>query len=268
MRKNYDLRVQPMSQQEQKAGLKLLEKAIKKGFFDYKKEHSPFLENCYLSTQDIEGLYFPNSELTSIFHKTFYDVECIAKVGGALGVCFGLKDKYIFSEKPIYLYDYVFISFEEMFFDKNELKIKNKILERIKHYEECYTTLTKIKRVRKKNGDNFADLLRNFEGANITLSYSLMDNCVSSLKINYDKIYIYRTQEQQQAHKTPTIEEIEQLIADTMQKYANYIAQEKDNLKKLHSNFNKFLKIAQSLKVFYKNTPNEYDFKSVLDTII
>ncbi len=258
---------QEMNDNEIKTAVKLFEKAMKKsGLFKY-THANPLTDNCYISSCGcIIGVYFPNTQFECLNHS-HYEVCALVKHNNELGVCYSLKDDFNPSDKVrVYFDDYIFASFDELIYTREEREIKKAVERRIKEYNKNLKTLESIKRVYKKNGEPFARLLDNFTGANISLSYSLMGGEVASVKINYDEIYIYRKDENRE--KPLTAEELESLINEYKQRFINYLATEKNNLKTLESNFKKFKKITDQLKDFLSQTANKYDYKKQLEYMI
>lgn len=263
---------QPMNENEIKEALKLFKKLLSKRANIYTYEHAnPIQQNCYISSCDcIIGVYFPNSVIKATIHKN-YTICSLSKVNNKLGVVFSLNDDFAnsLSEKEkIYFDDYIFYSFDDLLYTYEEKKIKEAIEKRIKDYTHNLETLSKIKRVYKKNGEPFARLLDNFTGVNIRLNYCILSPVVSSIKINYDELWLYRTQENKEKCDIPTLEEMTELLRDTTERTTKALKQEKENLKQLETTFKRFEKLTKALKSFFDETPNKYDYKKQLEYMI
>lgn len=159
-----DYKTKPMTQEEVKEALKLFNAVIKKGVITY--EHAnPMQENCYISSGDYEGVYFPNSEI-----KMSFDTEsfiCVCKYG------------YIYNnyqDKIGVLYDYecenpniggvYFISFDELLYTRFEREIREEMIKRINECKKDLITLKSIRFITKKDGKYFQDLLKNIDKSN------------------------------------------------------------------------------------------------------
>lgn len=259
---------QPQNENEIKTSLNLFKKLLTKHADRFTIEHAdPIKENCYIASAGcVVGVYFPNSIIKDSKH-TLYKVCCLAKINNILGVVYELKEDNNLTEKAkIYFDNYIFYSFNDLIYTYEETLIIKNINNRIKDYEKQLNALNKIKRVYKKNGDNFARLFDNFEGATFTPSYSLMSGALVSVKINYDCVYLYRKDENKD--KDPTADEIETLINEAKEKYNNYLKEERDNLRNLEKNYKKFSKIVKDLKAFLNSVNNQYDFKKALEYML
>lgn len=261
-----------LTEKEIKESLTLLKLAIQKKIFAY--EHAdPTKENCYISSGYISGVYFPNSEIIQLNpmnkrkHPN-YKVDCIGKYKGELGVYYSLREDNNINPKIMHYFDtYIFEPFQDLIYDYHYNKIIKKIDNDIKYYKEDLELLQRIKRVYKKNGENFAKVLQNFTGANLYFSFSILSSCVSSVQVN-GRISLYRTNENREKSDTPTVDEVEQLINQEKEKYHNWINDKEKAKKDLSKNFAKFQKIIEELKKFSKSVPNWYDFQEEIKSML
>ena len=118
------------------------------------------LENCYTSSSNITGVYFPNTKiifLDSTLNK-FYDFVCIGKNWrNEEGFVLQLKSEY---EANFHFNDYIFQAFKPL--DDDFFKIKDQIENDIKDIEKSLIMLSSFKQVYKKDGSPFKDYNKNF----------------------------------------------------------------------------------------------------------
>lgn len=267
-----DFKTQEMTEKEIEESLKLFSKLLKRNGYGY--QHSnPLQENCYISSSDVIGVYFPNSVIEHPTHKN-YNLIALSKVNNKLCVVFSLKDEIYFRQqenppKNIYFYldQYKADTIESLLYDYDFLKIKEKITNRIKEYNETIEVLTNIKMVSKKNGEPFANVLKNFESK----SYLYFDFCICSPVVSSVKIgqvlTMYRTDENKKISNTPTVEEVQQLINTYLGYYNGYKAKATEDLKNLEKYYIKLQKIAESVKDFKNLVNNWYDFKDTFESM-
>lgn len=266
MENKNEFTTQEMTQKEINDSLMLFKKYLKKISYEHA---NPTQENCYISSSDIIGVYFPNTQFKTKLHQN-YNLTCISKVNNKLGVIFVKKDE-INDKLSEFLPLYFFEDFDTLLYSRYFLQIREEINKDIKQTEELKNVLLNIKRVYRVNGQPFKNLLENFMGAHLYIDYGFTFSgtpIAQSLKINYDKIVIYRDDESKQQRNTPTIEEIENLIKDKIARYNIYINEQKNALKHLEKDFSKFEKICNDLKAFRKATYNYYKFENVLKYMI
>lgn len=203
---NYEYK-NPLTEKEQKEVIKQFKIFLEsnKNTLEIKENGiDPFKENCYISTQDIAGIYFSNNEI-EIKNDRFYTFLCIGKNDrGEFGYYTILKDaqdiepKYRSVIGRLETYHFKpFIKINEAYF-----KIKNKMLESLKKYENNLNILKSFKVVTKKDGSMFKDYNKNFiftsnqeeKSPIITCDRSWSYNYITSIDIffNYNyKIYYY-----------------------------------------------------------------------------
>lgn len=267
-KKMKEILTQSMNEKEIKEGLKLFKKWITLSKTKY-THANPLEQNCYTSGSYIIGVFFPNTVFETLPAHSHYEICSISKVGGELGLVYSLKDSANIPERArVYFNEFIFEDFTTLIYGSHYKTVKNKIEKRIKEYKKDIETLKNIKRVYKKDGGNFADTLRNFEGARIYFDFCILSPCVSSIKINYDQIYIYRDDEDKKARAVPTVEEVERLLKEKEFQYMEYLKREENELKNLDKNFLRFKKICQELKIFRNSVSSWYDFKNELDSMI
>ena len=159
-----DYTTKPMTQEEVKEALKLFNQCIKKSVITY--EHAdPIKENCYISSGDIEGIYFPNSEIKMINEN--YEFVSVSKYGyqfsdynNNLGVIYYYQSKMLGKE------DYYFISFNDLLYTRMEQEIREQAQKQIARAKAELKTLNAIKFITKKDGGNYEDLLKNIDKSN------------------------------------------------------------------------------------------------------
>ena len=263
-----DITTQPMSEKEIKNALSLFKKYIVMAGITYTHEN-PINQNCYISSSDIIGVYFPNTQFDQLKKHSHYDICSLSKVGGQLGIVYSLKDNAAIPERArIYFDNYIFEDFIDLLYGYHFKNIYKKLEKRIKDYTETLNTLSKIKRIYKKDGGNFADTLRNFDGVKLYYDYMILEPKVTAVVVGYNHIYLYREDEDKKAANTPTVEEVEKLIKKYMDQYSNYIKEDKNELQKLPAIFTKFKKIMGKLKEFRNSVQHWYDFKEEIDGML
>lgn len=263
---------QEMTEKEIEESLKLFSKLLKRNGYGY-QHANPLKENCYISSSDVIGVYFPNSVIEHPTHKS-YNLTALSKVNNKLCVVFTLKDEIYFrqQENPpknfyFYLDQYKADTIESLLYDCDFLKIKEKINNRIKEYDNIINALKDIKRVSKENGEPFANVLKNFESK----SYLYFDYCILSPVVNSVKIgqvlTMYREDEDKKKADTPAVEEVQELINKYLGYYNGYKANATEDLKNLEKYYLKLQKIAESVKEFKNLVNNWYDFKDTFESM-
>lgn len=267
-----EIKTQELNEKEIEESLKLFSKLLKRNGYGYQGAN-PIKENCYISSSDIIGIYFPNSVIEHPTHKS-YDLTALSKINNKLCVVFTLKDEIYFKQqenppKNIYFYldQYKADTLESLLYDYDFLNIKEKITRRIKEYDEIIAVLTNIKRVSRKNGEPFANVLKNFESK----SYLYFDFCICSPVVSSVKIgqvlTMYRADENKKKTDTPTVEEVQELIIQYLGYYAGYKALAEEDLKNLEKYYLRLKKIAESVKDFKNLVNNWYDFKDSFESM-
>lgn len=262
-----EFETQEMDEKEIKESLKLFSKLLKKEWLTY-KHANPIQENCYISSSDIIGVYFPNTEFEQNIHPR-YNLNSISKVNDELGIVFSLRDPQELGERArIYFSNYIFEPFETLLYSRSFLNVRKKIIKRVLNYKSELLTLEKIKRVYRKSGQDFANVLKNFEGVNMRFDFCILSPCVSSVVINYDQIRLYRKDELKKLSNVPTVGEIENLLQEQKKRVKNYLNESEKDLKNLEKNFAKFEKITEQLKNFRNTVNHYYDFDEEIRSMI
>lgn len=187
--------IKEMNQQEIKEALTMLKKLVKNGVFTIAPESTQDLKGfCYISTQDIKGVYFPNTiikqDKTPANHThPLYNFLCLCNNNGVLSVAYVLKDYDDLTEKEKKLYNalsnyyknYVFESLESLYYTYDELNAIDKLNKNINYINDELKILYNIKYITKKDGSNFKDLLKNInpepnENTRITASFNYSFN--------------------------------------------------------------------------------------------
>lgn len=245
------IKTQNMSEKEIKEGLKLFSLYIQKTNTTIRNA-DPIKENCYITSGDIIGVYFPNSEILTPEHKYFYDFCSISKVNNELGVIWSLKDEKHDPEtmRPLgWLNEYIFCSFDEAIYGSQFVDAKHELLKRTRAKEKELNALKSIKRIYKKDGGQFAEFTKNYNVKFILeKSFSNVGYCWAKFCFNYDDYTIYLKSE-----NVLTIEYMDQCIAENIAKVENKIKEYKNALKSLLKDFAKVQKATQQLKEVLKN---------------
>ena len=241
-------KTQEMKEQEINLSLELLKKAIKRGVITY--EHAnPLEQNCYISSSDIIGVYFPNTKLKALNHVS-YDPFALCSIGGVLYLAFSLKDDASDFARN-HLDSYIFEDLEVLAYGRELLEIKKEIKRNIKEYENILTVLEKIKAERKKDGTPFKNALQNFSGVNMSFEFDIYGD-VSSIRINWGAATLYRDQEERETHGTPTHTEIEKLIKEKKESIRKYLEEETKLFKDIDKIFFTFEKLVKPIKQLRK----------------
>ena len=153
-----------MTKQEQTEALKHFKNAIKNRLIEYDKQHAdPTLENCYISSSDLIGIYCPNSVITKINGiGNWWTFRALAKTDQGLGIALITNDdKMPEAVKKFYVNDFDFITFDELFYSKEELQTIQELNNKIKEYNDTIKVLNYIQFTTKKDGSDFLDLTKN-----------------------------------------------------------------------------------------------------------
>ena len=259
---------QTMTEAEQIEALRLLKEAIKRGVIRY--EHAdPIKQNCYISSSYIEGLYFPNTSfyLTAEKH-TFYNVCAIAKINYNLCLVYSLKDDTPDNLKE-HLKEFTSDTLESLIYSYEERQILSELNKRIKEHKSELETLTKIKRVYKKNGEDFALLSKCFEGYySFYIGRSWFNGEATEIKIN--GVSLWRSDEARKQSREPSAEEVEALICQYIQTNKDYINKYERAKKTTRQNYLKMSKLVNTCKAFFDTLQNGeyYIFKKQFKDMI
>lgn len=235
---------QEMNEKEIEKGLILFAQYLKKAHIE--TEHAdPLKENCYTSSSDITGVFFPNTTFKGEQIGRLYEITAISKRGGKLGIVKTLRDGV---ESKNLAFD-LFYTFESLLYSGEELIIMRKIDESINYHKNEIATCERLKTVSRKNGEQFKNLLQNFEGVSVTFDHSVFTAAVTSIKIGgYYGVTLYRKDEDKKTNATPTVEEITELRDEyikTRKKWVEELEQQKKDLSKTWA---KLLKHAEKIK--------------------
>lgn len=164
-----DLKTVTMTQQDINTALTMLKKIIKAGYIEIATESSQDLNaNCYISSGDVEGVYFPNTILketaTSLKKHPSYNILALAKnEAGALGVVYALKDDIKQELKRFYNNIYIFETLDNLYYTYYEKEALSKLNNNIKELEKENYFLSMIKYQCKKDGGDFSQLEKNIK---------------------------------------------------------------------------------------------------------
>ena len=258
---------QEMTQKEIDESVKLLKVAIKEKRLFYKNAN-PTQDNCYTSSSDIIGVYFPNTTFTKCqaYQKQeskYYEFCALSKVGGELGIIESLKDDVCEEIAKVFA-PYRFTSFDLFIFGQHYKAIKKGILRDIAQYKETLNFLENIKRTTKKSGDDFQDITKNF----VNVSLHLGREYFSPYKVDKITLYgkgqeitLYRKDETKEQSEEPSANEIEELIKARIKQVKDLLQVWAKDLEKLPNTFKKFERLAASLKAF-KDGVNHWTYFS------
>lgn len=131
----------------------------------------------------------------------------------------------------------------------NAEEAKKRIEKRIAYYAERVAAWEKVERIRKKDGNDFANLAKNFTNCKIVNSYSWQELTVyfrSDIE-GYTSDYINISGNQyQEAADTP--EKIEKRIAEQIEKYNGYKETAEKALQEIESDLAKLTPELETLK--------------------
>ena len=246
-----------MNTNEIKEAIKQVKQCIKKGVITY-THANPIEQNCYISSGDVIGLYFPNSEID--YYKEHFDFVAVVKKGEKLGICYEFKEDFR-NNGSQWTQGYFFASFDELLNSPNELRLIEAINKDLRQYNDDLEILNNIKLIYKKDGGEFKNLAQAIEqnpSPNITILSHLEGWHNDELKISYSKrcksaegvefnVYKYYTIWGVKSYNdiaTKTAKEIEQK--------KQYIAQLQSELKQVKT----ICKRAEDFKAFL----NQFDY--------
>lgn len=253
----------PMNQTEIEQAIALLKEGLKRGVFTY--EHAnPIEQNCYISSNYIEGLYFPNTTIKTSAHSEGLKFVCLAKVKYQLVAVFEWKDSKYESLNGKYHTDRL----KDLVFTQEENEVTDELTRRIKNLSEDLESLSKIKRVHKKDGKDFATLTRNFEGV-----YSLNCDWYGYPKKHCHSVYVngYYLSLKQEKDTEPSADEIESLINAEKEILKKNIKAHRERLKRVAQNVRKIYRLVKPLRA-YLNTLDDitefYLYRRTIENLI
>lgn len=226
------------------------------------KGSDPFIDNCYTSSSNIVGVYFPNTKIIFLDStlNSFYDFVCIGKNWrNEEGFVLQLKSEY---EVGVSLSEYIFQAFKPL--DDDFFKIKDQIENDIKDIEKSLIMLSSFKQVYKKDGSPFKDYNKNFiyntfEGKIENPGFCperSFSGTIYSIKIyfhNYNFIYYLNKKELENKYiyfdLFFTFEKCLKVIQDQKEKQEKRLWQLKEALKNLEKLYNQ----AKKLKTFFND---------------
>lgn len=255
-----DFITEEMAEKEIAEGLKLFKKCLLNWGYD---GANPMQQNCYISSSDIIGVYFPNSFIKAKDIHTSYIVASVSKVGGVLGVVFSLEDGNQFAN---ILPPYYFEDFNRLLYTPEYREIKAKQEQKIKGYNERIDMMQRITRVYKKDGKDFADILKNFKGVSLSFERSIY-GAISGVRVG-GRYTLYRDYEKTKNNEEITVKEIKELIAKDIQQYCFLVEQTKKELSQMERIYSKYEKIAQQLADLRKITGISSDYEKELFGIV
>ena len=255
-----NFKTQEMTEQEIREGLKLFKKYLKKISYTHA---DPIEQNAYTSSSCIIGVYFPNTQFTTPNHRS-YDLASVSKVDGVLGVVFSKKDDLPNDALSRDLPDFIFEDLDGLLYPYTMRKIRGRMQDNLKHYTRVYEALCNIKQVKRKNGEQFAQVLKNFESPlALSFNYTFFDAKINAVKIGYDTLTMYRADEKVNSEPI-SVEEVLEIIARYKTQYEGYIEREKAELRNLERNYSKYEKVAQELSKLRGATSHYYTFEENL----
>lgn len=252
------IETQLMTKKEIEESLRLLNQAIKENKITF--EHAnPIDQNCWISSSDIMGIYFPNTTLDD--NDKYYRICALSKVSDALGIIKALKDDCDipqYEEIKKVFKPYKFISFDMFLYGQHYCAIKRGIIQDIEWMQEYLNKLQKVQRVHKKDGKDFKEISKNFVGGlGVFLHFDLLGKVCNSIDVNDCRIW--RDGEQTNTNPIPSINEIENLIKREIQRYKNIVMEYKKDLERLPQFFRKFERVAATLKEL-RNASNHWTY--------
>lgn len=175
-----------MNEKEIAEAIKQLKKCIKKGVITY-THANPVEQYCYISSGDITGLFFPNSEID--YFKEHFDFIAVVKKYDKLGICYEYKEEFRRNGAQ-WTQDPFFASFDELLNSQNELLLIDAINKDLQQYNDNLEVLANIKLVYKKDGGEFKNLVQAIDqnpSPNITMYAHITGFHNDELKIDYAK---------------------------------------------------------------------------------
>ena len=247
---------QTMSAQEQGEALKQFKTVLNLKKISYNTEHAnPLKQYCYISSGDVEGIYFPNSE---IFYNDYFNFVCVAKQDSKLGIVAEYKENY-FKSKILSNDDFIFYSFDELIYTKDELRTLETLNRELKQIKNELKVLNAIQYQTKKDGGEFSNLLKNIkndlgEGLKMSAWFAGYNN--SYIELSLSELKTSKNGVQYNEYSKVTIYDIESLEA-----FKNAV----EKTKKSHENYIKELESdIKNIKNIYKIV---YKFKKELEGV-
>lgn len=146
---------------------------------------------------------------------------------------------------------------------------KKKIEKRILYYEERIEAWKKVERVSRKNGENFANLGKNFTNCEIVREYSI-DELTVYFRARYEgytKDYITISGNQYQ-EPADTPEKIEKRIKEHIAKYENYVERSRKALETIESTLKSIEPELDKLREVIKKGADETDTNYIIGSYI
>lgn len=231
-----------MNDEEIKEALKLLSQAIKENKTKY--EHAnPIQENCYISSGEYEGVYFPNTLLTI---KPDLQVICVCKYKGELGIIYEYTEAKKEHLKEIFKRDFNlidFTSFYYLLYTYEERQIIEQLKAELKPLHEAIECIDNIKIQVKKDGKPFANLAKNFEYKTRNGEMKTYINSYGYLEL----IYIDRIKNKSFSFSTytkPTETNLKELLENICDRRINIL----DNINQYESDIKNIHKINDIIK--------------------
>lgn len=250
--------IQPMTNTDIKEALKLLKMGIEKGYIKY-THANPIEQNCYISSGSIEGLYFPNSRMN--FGHSLMRFVCIAKINAVICVI----HEWLEDCPRAYKGEYESEPLEGFAKSREQIEIEHTFKNSIAGYEEAIKDLEKIKRVRTKDGSDFKTLSRNFEGCyQFVVERSAWNSNILWVKLGSQTLYLHE-------EKTSlTADEVEALINDKKDYYADMLKKKRTALKKAPQRMARFFKQVASLREWINSLDKEeyYTYKELFEKAV
>lgn len=261
MTRTNNLNTKEMTQNEIKEALANFKKCLKMGLFTY--EHAdPLKEYCFISSSDIMGLYFPNSEIKTQakmgFSPCWYDFIALAKVGDALGFVVSFNEENAPDAiKRFEVNEDIFVSFNEVLFSPEERRTIEEIEARINDLKSDLKVINNIKYITKKDGKPFKDIFKNIDPqpeANKRITYwadswgyyriSLSEEMTSKNGVKYNNYY------RLDVYNPESLEDLQNTLSRFKEQKEQHIKEYQNDIKNIKKIFEK----AQEFKNFLSNT--------------
>ena len=106
-------------------------------------------------------MFFPSSVIN--YNQKYFEFLAVGKCGGELGIVLELRDDVPNAIKLMRADDYDFISFTRLFYSPEEARAIEDLQQRINEYKKELKALEAVEFVTKKDGQPFADVLKNIK---------------------------------------------------------------------------------------------------------
>lgn len=259
------IKTEEMSQKDIKESLRLFYAYLSKNNIEFDRA-DPLSENAYCSGSDIAGVYFPNTIFKS---KRLYEIRALAKVGGELGIVKELDDEKAEKIKIRDLPPYQFESFDELLNSQQFRQARDEIKSRIDLRRHELAALESIETQTKKDGQPFADILKNFKSSRADVRIAKSD--YDSFKIyfygsHYQELTIYR--ETENRAEPMTAAELAEMIKNAIANKKETIADYESELKTLPARFAKLEKMAAEYKKIAGDGVARYIFENSFKSLL